>query len=164
MGDTTPRLGLPFLFSGQAQKEVTHNEALQRLDLWVQAVVIDTLPTPPEYPQLGDCWLVGTDAIGPWDGQAGSLAQWTAGGWRFAAPVDGVAVWHQAMGVTLRHLGGNWTGAISATAVRIGGEQVIGARQPAIPAPTGGANADAECRASVAAILTALQAHGLISN
>ena len=33
----TPRLDLPFLSAGQAQKEFTHNEALQTLDLIVAA-------------------------------------------------------------------------------------------------------------------------------
>ena len=164
MDDTTPRLGLPFLFSGQAQKEVTHNEALQRLDLWVQTVAVDTLSTPPADPLFGDCWLVAPGAEGSWAGRDGAVAQWTAGGWRFAGPVDGMILWHRGMGLALRHVGGNWTGAVSAAAVRIGGEQVVGGRQGAIPAPTGGTNADAECRASVAAILVALQAHGLISN
>ena len=32
MPDTTPNLALPFILPAQAQKHVTHNEALQRLD------------------------------------------------------------------------------------------------------------------------------------
>lgn len=41
MPDTTANLGLPFILPAQAQKHVTHNEALQRLDVLVQAVVWD---------------------------------------------------------------------------------------------------------------------------
>ena len=37
--ETTARLTLPFLQSGQAQKELTHNEALTLLDIAVQPVV-----------------------------------------------------------------------------------------------------------------------------
>jgi hypothetical protein len=35
MSETTNRLELPFLASGQAQKHVTHNEALAQLDALV---------------------------------------------------------------------------------------------------------------------------------
>jgi hypothetical protein len=39
----TARLGLPYIVSGQAQKEVTHNEGLNKLDAFVTPVVADTL-------------------------------------------------------------------------------------------------------------------------
>ena len=51
MPDDSPRLGLPFLMPAQAQKHVTHNEALERLDLLVQLTVeafeANTPPTMP---------------------------------------------------------------------------------------------------------------------
>ena len=37
MSDATPRLGLPWLMPAQAQKHVTVNESLGRLDALVQA-------------------------------------------------------------------------------------------------------------------------------
>lgn len=40
MPDKTPNLALPFILPAQAQKHVTHNEALQRLDALVQLVVV----------------------------------------------------------------------------------------------------------------------------
>ncbi len=164
MTDTTPRLELPFLFAGQAQKELTHNEALQRIDLYVQAVVEDRRATPPAAPQPGQCWLVDAAAAREWAGQDGAIVQWTGGGWRYAAPFEGMAVWHRAQGLALRHIGGEWSAALSVTQVRIGGNQIIGARQSGISAPSGGAIADTECRTAVVAILAALQAHGLIAN
>ncbi len=49
MSDTSPILGLPYLQPSQAQKHVTHNEALQVLDVVTQLVVeafdADTPPT-----------------------------------------------------------------------------------------------------------------------
>lgn len=39
MSDQSPRLALPYLQAAHAQKHVTHNEALQRLDLLAQLVV-----------------------------------------------------------------------------------------------------------------------------
>lgn len=36
LSETTPRLALPYLMPAQAQKHVTHNEALRMLDALVQ--------------------------------------------------------------------------------------------------------------------------------
>jgi hypothetical protein len=48
MAEQSPRLHLPYIRTSQAQKEITHNEALNRLDGLVQAVVEDRdLTTPP---------------------------------------------------------------------------------------------------------------------
>ena len=47
MPDTTANLGLPLLLPAQAQKHVTHNEALQLLDILVQARVEDRTRTVP---------------------------------------------------------------------------------------------------------------------
>jgi hypothetical protein len=88
--EASARLSLPFLSSGQAQKEVTHNEALQRLDLLVQPVALSaSVSTPPPSPDEGACWIVGPSPDGGWAGHAGDIAQWTAGGWRFAQPSAG---------------------------------------------------------------------------
>ena len=50
----TPRLTLPMLEPGQAQKEMSHNEALTRLDLAVQAAVTASgTNIPPDAPEFG---------------------------------------------------------------------------------------------------------------
>lgn len=55
------------------------------------------------------------------------------------------------------------TGAIDTdTEYRVGGTKVVGEQQPAITAPTGGSTTDAQSRTAIGAILTVLQAHGLI--
>ena len=67
---TTPNLGLPFILHGQAQKEVTHNEALIRLDALVHGSVRSrTLTTPPGSPANGERWIVPSGATGAWAGQ-----------------------------------------------------------------------------------------------
>ena len=66
----TSRLGLPFLSTGQAQKEFTHNEALQTLDLAVAAAVEESARAdPPLSPAIGDCYIVGASATGEWSGK-----------------------------------------------------------------------------------------------
>ena len=164
MNDLTSRLGFPLLASGQSQKEVTHNEALLRADMLVQAVV-EGLPqaAPPAAPAPGQCWLVDAQAQGGWAGHDLQIAQWTTGGWRFFAPFEGVSVWCLAPAGLLRHIGGNWTRDLDATGLRIDGNRVVSARQPAITAPFGGQIVDAEGRAVLSQILVALRAHGLIA-
>ncbi|MGL1386126.1 hypothetical protein ACSTJO_00070, partial [Vibrio parahaemolyticus] len=55
-------------------------------------------------------------------------------------------------------------GHLAARTLTIGGVQVVGSRQAAIESPTGGSVVDGEARASIANILTALRAHGLINS
>ena len=64
--------GLPYLAAAQAQKHVTHNEALRRLDAVVQLAVLDaTLAAPPASPDEGDRYIVAASATGAWAGQDG---------------------------------------------------------------------------------------------
>jgi hypothetical protein len=164
MSDKTPRLALPYLYVAQAQKEVTHNEALQRLDMVVQGVAEDILDAPPPSPTEGQCWLVSPSPTAEWTDHADAIAQWTAGGWRYVDAFAGLHIWMRNTGVNLRHNGISWTADLTAASLRIGGQQVVGPRGPSISAPSGGAVVDTECRAQVSELIAALQAHGLISN
>jgi hypothetical protein len=86
----TPNLGLPYIDAGQAQKHVTHNEALRSLDALVQLAVLDRdLTEPPVSPAEGERWIVKTGASGAWSGHAGHVAAWQDGAWQFCAPVVG---------------------------------------------------------------------------
>lgn len=161
---TTERLGLPLLTPGQAQKELFHNEALTALDALV-AGCVEGAPQddPPAAPAVGISYLIGDVPAGDWAGEAGALATWTSGGWRFQAPVEGMTVRLRGSGVLACFRGGAWEiGMLRGSAVVVDGVQVVGAQQPAIAASAGGAVVDAEARAAIAAILGALRAHGLI--
>lgn len=93
MTDTT-RLGLPLIEAGQAQKHVTHNEALRRLDALVQTSAIDRdLAAPPASPAEGDVYIVGPSPSAGWAGHAGHLAVRADGVWIFLAPQVGWGVW-----------------------------------------------------------------------
>ncbi len=163
--DITPRLALPLLQPGQAQKETTHNEALVLLDLAVQASVLAVgTNVPPVAPAAGQAWIVGAAPTGGWLGQPGTIAGWTSGGWRFLVPRDGMAVWSVADGQVARFGDGVWTlGVIAGSRVAIGGHDVVGARRAAVPEPIGGSIVDIEARAAIAAILGGLRGHGLIA-
>lgn len=159
------RLGLPFIETGQAQKELAHNEALALLDIAVQAGIEAVgLDQPPASPTTGACWIVGTAPSGVWAGQAGALAGWTASGWRFVTPRDGLAAWDCAARQWLVRVDGAWeSGTIRGERLLLAGQRVVGPRGAAIPNPSGGTTVDSEARAAVESVLTALRTHGLIA-
>jgi hypothetical protein len=94
MTDTTPRAGAPLLAAAQAQKHVTHNEALYQLDALLCARFLDRdLSAPPSSPADGDTYLVKATATGAWAGQDGKIAYRADGGWRFYAPFGGLVAY-----------------------------------------------------------------------
>ena len=164
MDETSARYGLAFIVPGQAQKELFHNEALASIDAALHPAV-EGGPTgnPPVTPAIGQCWLVGPNAVEAWAGRGGMLAAWTSGGWRYIDPQVGMCVWDKAAALHRRWTGTVWTGGeVVAVAVHVGGVQVVGSRQPAVPSPSGGAVIDQEARTAIASVIVALQSHGLI--
>ncbi|HET9813351.1 MAG TPA: DUF2793 domain-containing protein [Sphingomicrobium sp.] len=162
----SPRLGLPFLSAGQAQKELFHNEALQLLDFAVGAAV-EELPraAAPETPAEGACYLIAPGATGEWAGRDGALAGYSGGGWRYLAPLEGMAVYVRSEEVVATFRSGAWeVGALRGSALLLGGQQVVGTRGAAIAAPAGGATVDAEARTAIGLILAAMRSHGLIES
>ena len=95
--DHTPRLTLPFIMPSQAQKHITHNEAIQALDMLVQpAVESRALATPPTTPLAGDAYLVPPAATGAWAGHTDEIAAWQSGAWLFHDPAPGWQVYCKA--------------------------------------------------------------------
>ena len=82
MSDTTPNLRLPYIQSAQAQKHVTHNEAIRALDALVQmSVASRTLSTPPATPTDGARYIVPAAATAAWTGLAPHIAAFQDGAW-----------------------------------------------------------------------------------
>lgn len=83
----TVNLGLPCIEGSQAQKHVTHNDALRLLDTLVQLAVTDRdLAAPPGAPVEGERFIVKAGATGAWSGHDDAIAAWQDGGWQFSAP------------------------------------------------------------------------------
>jgi len=164
MTDTSARFALPFILPGQAQKEAYHNESLTLIDAALHAAIEEgPLATPPGSPVPGQCWIVADGASGAWAGKADELACWTAGGWRFVTPVAGMLAWKKTDGVWLHWAESGWSdGSLPATALSIGGQQVVGPRLPDVPSPSGGTTIDAEARGAIDALIATLKSHGLI--
>ncbi|MFD1952248.1 DUF2793 domain-containing protein [Sphingomonas arantia] len=165
MADATARFGLPAIVAGQAQKGVTHNEALAIVDMVLHPVVETlTLAVPPDDPQVGRAWVVPADGTGVWADRRGQIAGWTDGGWRFVAPTPGMVTWVVDEGLHARWTGAVWSsGPVPTGGVAVAGVRVVGAQQPAIADPEGGEMADIQGRSTLRAVLTALRNHGLIT-
>lgn len=87
----TPNLALPLIAAAQAQKHVTHNEALLAVDALLQCAVKDKdLNSPPAAPTDGDRYIVAATPTGAWAGKAGMIAAWQDGVWRFYAAKAGM--------------------------------------------------------------------------
>lgn len=90
----TPRLGLPLLAAGQAQKHVTHNDALMRLDALMHLVVASRTQTaPPASHGETSAYIVPAGGSGVFAGHEDDLAIFEDGGWTFLEPRAGWQAW-----------------------------------------------------------------------
>lgn len=107
--DNTSRLALPLVAASQAQKHVTVNEALARLDAAYQlSVVSATTTTPPVAAVDGDAFVVPGAAVNEWASHDGKLAFFLNGGWEFLSPLAGWQVWVQDEARRSVYLGDTW--------------------------------------------------------
>lgn len=107
----TPNLHLPYLLAAQAQKHVTHNEAIRALDCVVQLSVLDrNLAAPPVAPSDGDRYIVDSSPTGDWAGRAGSIAAFQDGTWLFYVPREGWIAWVADEDALVAFDGSAWTG------------------------------------------------------
>jgi hypothetical protein len=88
--DSTANLSLPYILPSQAQKHVTHNEALTLLDALVQmSVTSRSVSSPPAEPVPGQRFIVASAASGDWTGRGDAIALLDNGGWTFLSPKPG---------------------------------------------------------------------------
>lgn len=90
MSNTSSSLSLPFIQPSQAQKHVTHNEALRILDVVTQlGVAADDQTTPPTTPSEGTRYILDAGGTGDWTDHDGEVALFENGTWRFFVPRAG---------------------------------------------------------------------------
>ncbi len=106
---SSPRVGLPYLDAAQAQKHVTMNEALARVDM-AAAGRVETmdLGSPPASPVEGDAHIVAAGAVGEWAGQDNNVAVFLNGGWDFIQPWAGWRLWVASKSGSAVHDGVGW--------------------------------------------------------
>lgn len=141
--DATARLGLPFLYPAQAQKEFLVNEALARLDTLVQPMVHGIAAAPPDAAEAGDCWIVGGTAGGAFAGRVDALAAFDGTQWSFTKPLPGMLVFDRSVSA-MRRFSGAWSEPV------------------AVAPPSGGTVVDPEARQAIVAIMQALRGLSLL--
>lgn len=143
----TAHFELPLLAVSQAHKEVTHNEALVRIDALLHRVVEDRLAQAPAAVEadLGKCWLIDDGASGVWAGQSGNIAIWVGADWRFAHPAEGMRVRLRTAQTDLVYIQEDWIPA------------------PSIADPAGGFSIDVEARQAIKQLLDHLRALGYVT-
>lgn len=105
----THNLGLPLVAPAQAQKHVTVNEALARLDALVNARVISSgLSTPPLVADDGACYIVPADASGQWNFPVNHIVVRSNGGWVNVEPKLGWSVWNEELSCRMTFNGRIW--------------------------------------------------------
>lgn len=147
----TPNLSLPYIASAQAQKHVTHNEAIRSLDALVQVAVVDRdLTAPPLSPAEGERYIVASGATGAWATHDAKLAAWQDGAWAFYSPREGWIVWVSDEGLLVCWNATAWTEVTGATASLLQNASFVGIN----------ATADTTNRLSVSAPATLLNHEG----
>jgi hypothetical protein len=110
-------LGLPYIAAAQAQKHITHNEALRALDALVMLGVLDRdLTAPPGSPAEGARYLVKATGTGAFAGKDGQVAHFRDGGWAFHAPRAGWIAYVADEDAILVHDGSAWRPLLGAMA------------------------------------------------
>lgn len=105
----TPNLALPYILAAQAQKHVTHNEAIRALDCLVQlSVASRALTAPPTTPEEGSRYIVAATATGDWATQDAKIAAYQEGAWAFYTPKDGWLAWVTSENVIVVYDGSGW--------------------------------------------------------
>ena len=107
--ETSSVLSLPYIQPAQAQKHVTHNEALRLLDIVTQlAVTSRATTTPPASPTTGQRFIVATGGTGDWAGHDGQIAVFETTDWAFIPPLVGWAGYVQDEDATVVFDGTDW--------------------------------------------------------
>lgn len=103
----TARWKLPNLAAEQAQKHVTHNEALAIADAGMGATALAFVAAPIGSEADGDGYIVttGTGAFAGWDD---SFVFRRDGAWRRILPFEGMLVWVSGLATLYIFSGGDW--------------------------------------------------------
>ncbi|MER0239732.1 DUF2793 domain-containing protein [Fulvimarina sp. MAC8] len=130
----TNLLSLPMIAPSQAQKHVTHNEALRMLDAIVQlGVLARDRADPPGTPAEGERHIVADGASGEWQDRAGEIAAFQDGAWAYYQPRAGWIAYVAEENAALVYDGAGWTV-----------DPFASAGEPQLTAPRFGVNSDAD--------------------
>ena len=109
---TTPQFNLPLIQSGQAQKHITMNEALTRLDALAQLRLISLRQSAaPSNPSEGAAYYLQQTVTGIWHELRGKIAIYSNGNWVGIDPKIGWTAWVEADKKSYIYNGTDWVPA-----------------------------------------------------
>jgi hypothetical protein len=101
--------------AAQAQKHVTVNEALLRLDALAQLTLVSrSLAVPPISAPDGTAYAIPAGASGPWAGHEGRVGLWLNGGWEVVDARAGWRAWVEDEAASALFDGAAWTAGVAA--------------------------------------------------
>lgn len=109
MSNSSLQLSLPYIQGGQAQKHVTHNEAIRTLDTVVHLSVVSQATAPDAGALDGDRYIVAPGATGEFDGHEGTVAMRETGVWAFFPARTGWVAYDESTGGQVVFNGNDWT-------------------------------------------------------
>lgn len=107
----SPRLALPYLAEAQAQKHVTVNESLRRIDALVHLAVKSVdVSEQPSSPAESDAYILPAGATGEaWSAHAPrDIVVFQDGAWEACAPVQGMHAYAEDEGISYIYDGAQW--------------------------------------------------------
>lgn len=123
---TSADLGIEYIAGQQAQPEITHNTALNQVQILQTGVTSVGLNTPPGSPAQGDAYVLGASPTGAWAGRANCIAGYFGTGWIFVpgntsagTPIamgvrhEGLKVWNKADDKLYIWSGSAWAAFVS---------------------------------------------------
>ena len=94
MTDISANLSLPYLLASQAQKHVTFNELVNKIDALLMLSVLSMAKTaPPDTPAEGQRYIIAANATGDWAGNSGQIAVYQNLSWIYINPQKGFIVY-----------------------------------------------------------------------
>lgn len=141
---TTAHLGLPLLFTGQAQKEPFINHTITAIDALLTGVIDASLTSPPSGPVEGSRYRVLANGTDDWLGHDDEIAIHLGGAWQFIGPHEGMKIFDSAARTSYFYAS-EWQAA-------------------AEPSPASGGNViDTEARAALTGLIDALRTAGIFA-
>ena len=121
----TPNLAMSEMEQSQAQKHVTFNLALNRLDALMFLSVIDrNLATPPGSPAEGDRYIVASGGTGDWLAADDNIAIYQSGAWVLMPPQEGWVAYVDDENASIRWDGAAWV-ADGSTGIILSNQTVL---------------------------------------
>lgn len=107
--ENSNNLSLPYIAPSQAQKHVTHNEAIRQLDTIVMlSIKSKTNSIAPNEPDEGDRYIISDTPQGEWIDKLDNIATWVDGAWTFITPKEGWLCWNETTKKIIVFSNANW--------------------------------------------------------